>query len=175
MTETRHSIEFLSRAVRSGNPYEETVQRLLQSIRLGVIEPGERLPAERELSVMLGVSRDTLREAIATLADAGYLLSKRGRYGGTFVVEDLPAAGGGEGQPRLDAAQLDEIAMPDAAGLALLRNAADAMRLTARGYHRVLRVARTLADLDGEARVGRPYLAEALSYRSRIDAPAQAA
>lgn len=111
MTETRHSIEFLSRAVRSGNPYEETVQRLLQSIRLGVIEPGERLPAERELSVMLGVSRDTLREAIATLADAGYLLSKRGRYGGTFVVEDLPAAGGGEGQPRLDAAQLDEIAM----------------------------------------------------------------
>ena len=112
MTETRHSIEFLSRAVRSGNPYEETVQRLLQSIRLGIIEPGERLPAERELSVMLGVSRDTLREAIATLADAGYLLSKRGRYGGTFVVEDLPAAGGGEGQPRLDAAQLDEIAMP---------------------------------------------------------------
>lgn len=111
MTETRHSIEFLSRAVRSGNPYEETVQRLLQSIRLGVIEPGERLPAERELATMLGVSRDTLREAIATLADAGYLLSKRGRYGGTFVVEDLPVPSGSESQPRLDAAQLDEIAM----------------------------------------------------------------
>lgn len=111
MSETRHSVEFLSRAVRSGNPYEETVQRLLQSIRLGVIEPGERLPAERELAVMLGVSRDTLREAIATLADAGYLLSRRGRYGGTFVVEDLPAASGSEGGPQLDAEQLDEIAM----------------------------------------------------------------
>lgn len=110
MAETRHSIEFLSRAVRPGNPYEETVQRLLQSIRLGIIEPGERLPAERELATMLGVSRDTLREAIATLADAGYLLSKRGRYGGTFVVEDLPAPGG-ENSQRLEAAQLDEIAM----------------------------------------------------------------
>jgi magnesium chelatase family protein len=73
------------------------------------------------------------------------------------------------------AALLDEIARPDAAGLAFLRNAADAMRLTARGYHRVLKVARTLADLDGEDRIGRIHLAEALSYRSRIDQAAQAA
>ncbi len=43
------------------------------------------------------------------------------------------------------------------------------MRLSARGFHRVLRVARTLADLDGEARVRRLHLAEALSYRSRTD------
>ncbi len=43
------------------------------------------------------------------------------------------------------------------------------MRLSARGFHRVLRVARTLADLDGEARVRRLHLAEALSYRSRAD------
>ena len=70
---------------------------------------------------------------------------------------------------------LDEIARPDAAGLALLRSAAEAMRLTARGYHRVLKVARTLADLDGEEKVGRIHLAEALSYRSRIDQAAQAA
>jgi magnesium chelatase family protein len=49
------------------------------------------------------------------------------------------------------------------------------MRLTARGYHRVLKVARTLADLDGEDRIGRIHLAEALSYRSRIDQAAQAA
>ena len=49
------------------------------------------------------------------------------------------------------------------------------MRLTARGYHRVLKVARTLADLDGEDRLGRIHLAEALSYRSRIDQSAQAA
>ncbi len=53
--------------------------------------------------------------------------------------------------------------------MALIRDAADAMRLSARGFHRVLRVARTLADLDGEARVRRLHLAEALSYRSRQD------
>jgi magnesium chelatase family protein len=70
---------------------------------------------------------------------------------------------------------LDEIARPDNAGLSLLRDAADAMRLTARAYHRVLKVARTLADLDGEAKVGRIHLAEALSYRSRGDQLAQAA
>lgn len=70
---------------------------------------------------------------------------------------------------------LDEVARPDNAGLTLLRDAADAMRLTARAYHRVLKVARTLADLDGEAKVGRIHLAEALSYRSRGDQMAQAA
>jgi len=64
---------------------------------------------------------------------------------------------------------LEEIAHPDAAGMALLRDAADAMKLSARGYHRVLRVARTLADLDGADTVGRIHLAEALSYRAATD------
>ncbi|MEX0752127.1 MAG: YifB family Mg chelatase-like AAA ATPase [Xanthobacteraceae bacterium] len=64
---------------------------------------------------------------------------------------------------------LEDVARPDAAGLALLRDAADAMRLSARGYHRVLRVARTLADLDGADKVGRLHLAEALSYRAMAD------
>jgi magnesium chelatase family protein len=53
--------------------------------------------------------------------------------------------------------------------LALLRDATDAMRLSARGYHRVLRVARTLADLDGVDKVGRVHLAEAISYRTLVD------
>ena len=70
---------------------------------------------------------------------------------------------------------LDEVAKLDTASLALIHDAADAMRLTARGYHRVLRVARTLADLDGTAAVGRVHLAEALSYRALADEVRRAA
>ena len=66
-------------------------------------------------------------------------------------------------------AKLEDVARPDGGGLTLLREAADAMRLSARGYHRVLRVARTLADLDGADKVGRVHLAEALSYRALAD------
>ncbi|GEC15669.1 YifB family Mg chelatase-like AAA ATPase [Nitrobacter winogradskyi] len=67
------------------------------------------------------------------------------------------------------AAALEVIAQPDAQGLKLLHDAAESMRLSARGYHRVLRVARTLADLDGADRIGRLHLAEALSYRALAD------
>ena len=70
---------------------------------------------------------------------------------------------------------LEDVARPDSGGLALLRDAADAMRLSARGYHRVLRVARTLADLDGADKVGRVHLAEALSYRALADEVRRAA
>jgi magnesium chelatase family protein len=70
---------------------------------------------------------------------------------------------------------LEEAARTDAAGTTLLRDAADAMQLSARGYHRVLRVARTLADLDGAERVGRLHLAEALSYRALADEVRRAA
>jgi len=82
--------EALLRPVRPGNPFEDTVERLLQTIRLGVLQPGESLPPERELATRLGVSRDTVREAIKSLADAGYLVSRRGRYGGTFLADELP-------------------------------------------------------------------------------------
>lgn len=77
---------------RPANAFEETVQRLLQSIRLGLIGPGEQLPPERELAGMLAVSRDTVREAIGSLAEAGWVVSRRGRYGGTFVSDELPTA-----------------------------------------------------------------------------------
>jgi magnesium chelatase family protein len=70
---------------------------------------------------------------------------------------------------------LEEVARPDNAGLALVREAADAMRLSARGYHRVLRVARTLADLDGADTVGRVHVAEALSYRALAEEARRAA
>ena len=79
------------RPVRAGNAFEETVSRLLQAIRLGIVPPGDALPAERDLATRFSVSRDTVREAIRSLADAGFLVSRRGRYGGTFVVDAPPA------------------------------------------------------------------------------------
>jgi magnesium chelatase family protein len=74
-----------------------------------------------------------------------------------------------------DGTILDEIATPDEAGLRILHEASDAMMLSARGYHRVLRVARTLADLDGQDRVGRLHVVEALGYRQKLAAFRQAA
>jgi DNA-binding FadR family transcriptional regulator len=74
------------RAVRTGNAFEETVERLLEGVKLGVYAPGDRLPPERELTRRLGVSRITLREALHELAAAGYAETKRGRFGGTFII-----------------------------------------------------------------------------------------
>ena len=73
------------------------------------------------------------------------------------------------------ASQAPAIAAPDAAGRALLHEAADKMHLSARGYHRVLKLARTLADLEGIVTVGRLHLAEALSYRAQNSLQAMAA
>jgi len=70
---------------------------------------------------------------------------------------------------------LEEIARPDAEGIALLRQAAETLHLSARGFHRTLRVARTLADLDGVETVGRIHVAEALSYRGEVLRHRQAA
>lgn len=78
------------RPLRSGNAFEDTVERLLQLIRLGIVEPGAALPPERDLAASFSVSRDTVREAIRSLSDAGWLFARRGRYGGTFVSDPLP-------------------------------------------------------------------------------------
>jgi DNA-binding FadR family transcriptional regulator len=78
------------RPVRRTNALEDTVSRIVQTIRVGVVAPGEALPAERALASMLGVSRDTVREAIRELADAGIVVPRRGRYGGTFVADPVP-------------------------------------------------------------------------------------
>jgi DNA-binding FadR family transcriptional regulator len=72
--------------VRTGNAFEETVERLLEGVKLGVYAPGDRLPPERELTRRLGISRITLREALRELAAAGYVETKRGRFGGTFIL-----------------------------------------------------------------------------------------
>lgn len=70
---------------------------------------------------------------------------------------------------------IEDAARPDPAGQKLLEDAANAMKFSARGYHRILRVARTLADLDGNETVGRVHLAEAISYRMAGERLTQAA
>ena len=66
---------------------------------------------------------------------------------------------------QLDGEMLEKHGTPDEPGRKLLLQAAEAMRLSARGYTRMLRVARTIADLAGVETVGRIHVAEALSYR----------
>jgi DNA-binding FadR family transcriptional regulator len=76
----------LYRPVRWRSAFEETVERLAQAIKLGAVRPGSPLPPERDLVNRLRISRTTLREAIRALQQDGYLETRRGRAGGTFVA-----------------------------------------------------------------------------------------
>src|SRR5271155_998002 len=76
--------------VRSQTAFEETVDRLGTAISLGLLRPGSRLPAERELCARLGISRSTLRQALTALSQSGHVFATRGRAGGTFVSDPLP-------------------------------------------------------------------------------------
>ncbi|MER6675944.1 FCD domain-containing protein [Streptomyces sp. NPDC000983] len=92
------------RPVRAGNGFEEALEQILQVVRLGLVPAGERLPAERDLAERLGISRVTLREVLKVLQDQGLVESRRGRYGGTFV---LPRADAGEDELRRRIAAVD--------------------------------------------------------------------
>jgi DNA-binding FadR family transcriptional regulator len=98
MTTTSSAIDLTGvlRPVRQGNAFEETVERLLTVIKLGLVGHGERFPAERELAAQLGISRLTLRDAIHELNEAGYVCSRRGRFGGTFVTYSRPSPSSAE-------------------------------------------------------------------------------
>lgn len=74
------------RPVRDRNAFEATVEQLASAVRLGVLVDGSRLPPERELAGRLGVSRASLREAIAALRSAGFVATTTGRGGGTVVT-----------------------------------------------------------------------------------------
>ena len=86
------SAETVFAPVQSQTAFEETLERLGNAIKLGLLEPGERLPAERELCRQLGISRSTLRQALTALVQSGHLRATRGRSGGTFVAESPPPA-----------------------------------------------------------------------------------
>jgi len=101
--------------------------------------------------------------AEGSAAVAGRVAAARARQAERYAV--LPIQRRIRTNAEADGTLLDEIASPEAGGRALLLRAAERLRLSARGYHRVLRVARTLADLDGASGIERRHVAEALSYR----------
>jgi GntR family transcriptional repressor for pyruvate dehydrogenase complex len=78
--------------VRSYTAFEETVERLGTAIKLGLLAPGARLPAERELCARMGIARSTLRQALTALSQSGHVFAVRGRRGGTFVADPQPPA-----------------------------------------------------------------------------------
>ena len=78
--------------VAAPSTYDHTLERLGTAIRIGLLQPGERLPPERELADQLGISRSTLRQALATLTGSGHMIAMRGRAGGTFVSDAPPVA-----------------------------------------------------------------------------------
>jgi magnesium chelatase family protein len=110
--------------------------------------------------------------AEASSAVAGRVAAARALQSARYAALGLAASTTNATAP---AAVIDAVAAPDAAGLALLRQAAERFNLSARGYHRVLKVARTLADLEGAGSVGRMHVGEALAYRTGADRRARAA
>ncbi|SDN69434.1 Mg chelatase-related protein [Ensifer sp. YR511] len=100
-------------------------------------------------------------------AESSEVVARRVARARALQIDRFAALGHPEltSNARASTSMIEKIAAPDAAGLQLLRDAAEKMKFSARGYHRVLKVARTLADLDGASTVGRIHLAEAISYR----------
>ena len=116
------------RPVRGHHAFEACVEQLATAIRLGVYPHGTALPAERELAEQLGVSRATLREAIAALRAAGLVETTRGRGGGTVVKRTARrrstarAAIRGRHDDLMDSLRFRSVVEPGAAALAAERD-----------------------------------------------------
>ncbi|MFI8964312.1 FadR/GntR family transcriptional regulator [Streptomyces sp. NPDC053493] len=111
MASTSESADRLTpvlRPVRAGNGFEEALEQILQVVRLGLVPGGERLPAERELAERMGISRVTLREVLKVLQEQGLVESRRGRYGGTFVLRRPQTADEAELRRRIAAVDIED-------------------------------------------------------------------
>jgi magnesium chelatase family protein len=111
------------------------------------------VPAVSPADLALPPPREGSPQVAARVAAAREIQARR--YAGKGIRSNAEA----------DGQLLDEVATPDPEGRKLLAAAAERFKLSARGYHRVMRVARTLADLEASAGVTRLHVAEALSYR----------
>ncbi len=116
------------------------------------------VPAVNAADLALPPPAETSADVAARVA--GARMRQKQRYSACATNGAAPRT-----NAEADGRLLEEVAAPDTPGRALLTEAAERLKLTARGYHRVLRVARTLADLDGVEGVTRLHIAEALSYR----------
>ena len=113
-------------------------------------------PAIAAADLMLPPPAEGSKEVAARVAAARAIQLRR------YAELGLPGISSNAAAP---SAVIESVAQPDAGGLALVREASDRLHLSARGFHRILKLARTIADLDGADKVGSTHLAEALSYR----------
>jgi magnesium chelatase family protein len=114
------------------------------------------MPAITPADLALPATTEGSREVAGRVAAARAIQAERFATSGSVATRT---------NAMCSAQLLDEVAAPDAEGRLLLQQAAERLALTARGYHRTLKVARTIADLDGDPLVSRRHIAEALGYR----------
>lgn len=114
------------------------------------------MPAVTAADLMLPPPAEGSAEAAERVAAAREIQTKR------YAALGLPGVACNAAAPHT---VIETAARPDAKGLALVREASDRLRLSARGFHRILKLARTIADLDGAGEVKSAHLAEALTYR----------
>ena len=117
---------------------------LLDRIDLHIEVPA--VPPEEMASRPAGESSETIRERVAR-------------------ARELQLGRQGKPNTQLSSREIDQHAMPDEAGQQLLKQAISRLGLSARGYHRILKVARSIADLAAEPRVLANHVAEAIQYR----------
>jgi magnesium chelatase family protein len=131
-------------------------QARLSGPLLDRIDINIEVPAVSAADLLLPASAEGSAEVAARVAAARLIQTRR------YAALGLPHIGSNAAAP---GHVIEDVARPAEGGVALLRDASERMSLTARGFHRVLKLARTIADLDGHDTIGRPHIAEALSYR----------